>query len=165
MNGIECCTSKRDVERETYILVAPFTSGNITADVMWKDSGASLGDTNGDGENSVAGGDLTIGHPNYFSDLPDGWVNQINDFGPGGVGQGFYLIDPKVMDDPMAFQNAIYPGNKRLANPSRTYKVKEQTQSAYFKFNFAGEYVLKELVFSGTVIPSSSTPCNPSLSN
>lgn len=131
--------SKRDVERETYILVAPFTSGDITADVMWKDSGASLGDTNGDGENSVAGGDLTIGHPNYFSDLPDGWVNQINDFGPGGVGQGFYLIDPKVMDDPMAFQNAIYPGNKRLANPSRTYKVKEQTQSAYFKFNFAGE--------------------------
>lgn len=131
--------SKRDVERETYILVAPFTTGNISADVMWKDSGASLGDTNGDGENSVAGGDLTIGKTNFFSDMPDGWVNQVNGLGPGGTGHSFYLIDPKVMDDPMAFQNAIYPGNKRLANPSRTYQVKEQTQTAYFKANFAGE--------------------------
>ncbi|MGO2011649.1 MAG: TonB-dependent receptor [Pseudoalteromonas sp.] len=131
--------SKRDVERETYILVAPFTTGDITADVMWKDSGASLGDTNGDGENSVAGGDLTIGKTSFFSDMPDGWVHQVNGLGPGGAGQSFYLIDPKVMDDPMAFQNAIYPGNKRLANPSRTYQVKEQTQTAYFKANFAGE--------------------------
>ncbi|WP_340677643.1 TonB-dependent receptor [Paraglaciecola sp.] len=131
--------SKRDVERETYILVAPFTSGDITADVMWKDSGASLGDTNGDGVKSVAGGDFTIGHTNFFSDLPEGWVNHVTDLGPGGASQSFYLIDPKVMDDPMAFQNAIYPGNKRLANPSRTYQVKEQTQTAYFKFNFAGE--------------------------
>ncbi|KKK56706.1 hypothetical protein LCGC14_3061840, partial [marine sediment metagenome] len=131
--------SKRDVERETYILVAPFTTGDITADVMWKDSGASLGDTNGDGENSVAGGDLTLGKTNFFSDMPNGWVNQVNGLGPGGAGHSFYLIDPKVMDDPMAFQNAIYPGNKRLANPSRTYQVKEQTQTAYFKANFSGE--------------------------
>ncbi|MBU2180267.1 MAG: TonB-dependent receptor plug domain-containing protein, partial [Gammaproteobacteria bacterium] len=53
--------SSREVSRDTYILVAPFTTGAFTADVMWKDSGASLGDTNGDGVNSVAGGDLTIG--------------------------------------------------------------------------------------------------------
>ena len=119
--------------------MATFISDDFTAYIMLKDSGDSVVDTNGDGENSVAGCDLTNCDPNYFRDLPDGWVNQINEFGPGGVGQGFYLIDPKVMDDPMAFQNAIYPGNKRLANPSRTYKVKEQTQSAYFKFNFAGE--------------------------
>jgi iron complex outermembrane receptor protein len=132
-------TSKRDVKRETYILVAPFTTGDITADVMWKDSGASLGDTNGDGIKSVAGGDLTIGSTNFFSDMPAGWVNQVNGLGPGGKDQNFYLINPKVLDDPMAFQNAIYPGNKRLANPSRTYQVKEQTQTAYFKVNFAGD--------------------------
>lgn len=132
-------TSKRDVKRETYILVAPFTTGDITADVMWKDSGASLGDTNGDGIKSVAGGDLTIGSTNFLSDMPTGWVNQVNGLGPGGKDQNFYLINPKVLDDPMAFQNAIYPGNKRLANPSRTYQVKEQTQTAYFKVNFAGD--------------------------
>jgi TonB-dependent receptor len=130
---------KRDVSRETYILVAPFTTGDFSADVMWKDSGAALGDTNGDGEKSVAGGDLTIGNTNYFADLPSHWVNQVNGLGPGGSGHSFYLIDPKVMDDPFAFQNAIYPGNKRLANPSRTYQVKEQTETAYAKFNFAGD--------------------------
>ncbi|MFC3032685.1 TonB-dependent receptor [Pseudoalteromonas fenneropenaei] len=129
---------KRDVERETYILVAPFTSGNFSADVMWKDSGASLGDTNGDGKNSVADGDLTIGQPHYFADLPEGWVQQVNGLGPGGDDLQFYLINPKVMDDPFAFQNALYPGNKKLANPERTYQVKEQTQTAYMQFNFAG---------------------------
>lgn len=141
--------SKRDIERETYILVAPFTTGDLSADVMWKDSGASLGDTNGDGKNSVADGDLTIGSTQYFNDLPSGWVNQVNGLGPGGTSQSFYLIDPKVMDDPMAFQNAIYPGNKRLENPARTYQVKEQTQTAYFKANFDGD--IGDLTYTANV--------------
>ena len=139
----------RDVSRETYILVAPFTTDDFSADVMWKDSGAALGDTNGDGEKSVAGGDLTLGNTNYFADLPNHWVNQVNGLGPGGSSHSFYLIDPKVMDDPFAFQNTIYPGNKRLANPARTYEVEEKTQTAYTKFNFSGE--LGEMSYTANI--------------
>ena len=54
-------TAKRDVERDTFILVAPFKTGNLAADVMWKDSGASLGDTNGDGVANVAPGRFNTG--------------------------------------------------------------------------------------------------------
>ena len=128
-------TGKREADRVTSILVAPFSTGDFSADVMWKDSGASLGDTNGDGENSVAGGDLTLGNLNYFTDLPDGWVHQANT----GSNNNFYLIDPKVLENNVAFQNAIYPGNKSITNPSDTYTVTEETQTVYAQLNFAGD--------------------------
>ena len=134
--------ASREVERDTYILVAPFTTGRFTADVMWKDSGASLGDTNGDGVNSVAGGDLTIGRPLYFNELPKGWVQQVNGFGPASS-SSYYLIDPRVMDDPFAFQNALYPGNKKLSDPTRSYQIQQDNQNAYVKFNLAGELLGK----------------------
>ena len=130
---------KRDVTRQTHILVAPFTTGDYSADVMWKDSGASLGDTNGDGENSVAGGDMTLGSTNYYSDMPQGWVNEVSDFGPGSVPGTFYFINPEVMDDNIGFQNAIYPGNKKLVQPSRSYQVEEQTQTAFVQMNLEGD--------------------------
>ena len=132
---------QREVERETSILVAPFTTGDISADVMWKDSGAVLGDTNGDGEVSVSGGDLTLGNTNYYTDLPVGWARRLDRFGPAGSLGSFHFIDPRVMDDPFVFQNAIYPGNKKLADPARSFGVEEQTQTAYFKLNLEGELV------------------------
>lgn len=129
---------RRDVERDTWIMVAPMTTGDITKDVMWKDSGGALGDTNGDGELSVANGDLTLGSTQYFTDLPSEWITQTSDFGPASSGS-FYFIDPKVMDDPWAFQNAIYPNNKKLSSPKDSYQVTEETQTAYFKANFNGD--------------------------
>lgn len=128
-------SSKRDVDRETSILVAPFTTGEFSADVMWKDSGASLGDTNGDGIRSVAGGDITLGNTNYFTDLPQDWVHQANT----DSSNTFYTINPKFLEDNVAFQNTIYPGNKSIANPSRSFMVTEETQTAYFQLNFAGD--------------------------
>lgn len=132
-------SGQRDVTRDTYILVAPFTTGDYSADVMWKDSGASLGDTNGDGVNSVAGGDLTIGNLNYYADMPEGWVNEVSDFGPGSIDGTFYFVNPEVMDDNFAFQEALYPGNKALTMPSRSYTVDEQTYTAYLQVNLEGE--------------------------
>jgi len=130
--------ARRDVTRDTFILVAPFSTGPLAADVMWKDSGASLGDTNGDGVNSVAGGDLTIGKAFYFNELPAGWVKPVQGFGPASR-DSFYLIDPKVMDDPFAFQNALYPGNKKLSDPTKSYQIQQDNQSGYLKFNLEGE--------------------------
>lgn len=129
---------KRDVDRETYILVAPVTTGSISADIMWKDSGAALGDTNSDGNVNVVGGDLTLGSPHYYTDMPAGWVNQVSSFGPGPSMGTFYFVNPEVMDDPLAFQNALYPGNKKLAMPSRSFSVTETTQTAYLKLNLEG---------------------------
>ncbi|GGO70074.1 TonB-dependent receptor [Bowmanella pacifica] len=129
---------KRDVERDTYILVAPMTGGQFTADVMWKDSSAALGDTNGDGEVNVSQGDLTIGNTNFFTDLPEGWVHKVDGFGPAS-GDSFYMINPEALDDPFAFQNALYPGNKRLSRPSRSFNIEEVTQTAYLQANFDGE--------------------------
>lgn len=126
----------RDVKRETWIMAAPFTLGGVTKDVMWKDSGASFGDSNGDGVLDVSKGDLTLGKPHFFTDLPAGWVSQVTDFGPVS-GTPIYFVNPKVMDDPWAFQNALYPNNKKIANPNDSYKVDESSQSAYFKANFS----------------------------
>ncbi|MGD8175086.1 TonB-dependent receptor [Marinimicrobium sp. ARAG 43.8] len=140
---------QRDVDRETYILVAPFTTGSLSADVMWKDSGASLGDTNGDGENSVAGGDLTLGSTQYYTDLPDGWVNERTNFGPSKLGGTFYFVNPEMLDDNVAFQNAIYPGNKALVDPATSYSVEEATQTAYVQVNFEGD--IGSFPYSGNI--------------
>lgn len=126
----------RDVERNTWIMVAPFTTAGVTKDVMWKDSGQAIADSNGDGDINIATGDLSLGRPWYYTDLPAGWVSQVNNFGPVS-GNSIYFVNPKVMDDPFAFQNALYPNNKKLANPNDSYKVDERTQSAYFKANFS----------------------------
>lgn len=64
-------------------------------------------------EVSVSGGDLTLGNTNYYTDVPAGWARRLDRFGPAGSPGSFYFIDPRVMDDPFAFQNAIYPGNKK----------------------------------------------------
>jgi len=130
--------ASREVERDTFILVAPFTTGKLTADVMWKDSGASLGDTNGDGVNSVARGDLTLGRSWFFDELPNGWVHQVNGFGPASH-DSFYLINPKVLDNPFYSQNQLYPGNKKLSDPAKSYAVSQDNQSAYLKLNLDGE--------------------------
>lgn len=131
-------TAKRDVERDTFILVAPFKTGNLAADVMWKDSGASLGDTNGDGVANVALGDLTLGRAWYFDELPAGWVHQVNGFGPASS-DSFYLINPKALDNPFESQNQLYPGNKKLSDPAKSYGVTQTDHSAYLKLDLDGE--------------------------
>jgi len=130
--------ASRDVERDTFILVAPFSTGKLSADVMWKDSGASLGDTNGDGVSNVALGDLTLGRAWFFDELPEGWVHQVNGFGPASS-DSFYLINPKALDNPFYSQNQLYPGNKKLSDPAKSYGVTQDNQSAYLKLNLDGE--------------------------
>lgn len=140
---------QRDVERDTYILVAPVTAGDLSADVMWKDSSAPLGDTNNDGEVSAISGDITLGSTQYYTDLPEGWAHAISDFGPSDTAGTFYFIDPVQLDDHIGFQNEIYPGNKRLTQPSRSYTVEEQTETAYVQLNLEGD--LAGLNYSGNL--------------
>lgn len=78
--------------------------------------------------------------PVTFADLA-GHVRTFNDFGPAsvnGVGAGIPSIDPRAMDDVLAFQNSLYPGNQRYAHPADSYRVGETTRSAFVMGSFAG---------------------------
>ncbi|WP_088328584.1 TonB-dependent receptor [Lacimicrobium sp. SS2-24] len=131
---------RRDVKRDTYVLLAPINQDGLSTDVMWKDQGEVANDTNGDGVFSRAGGDKTIGYDNYlnFANLPSSWVIQSNDFGPADIGN-FYFINPEIMDDHIGFQNTLYPGNFKQSQPGESYNVLESTKSAYFNLKFDGE--------------------------
>lgn len=76
--------------------------------------------------------------PVTFADLA-GHVRTFNDFGPASVnGAGIPSIDPRAMDDVLAFQNSLYPGNQRYAHPADSYRVGETTRSAFVMGSFAG---------------------------
>lgn len=129
--------SKRDISTRDYDLAAPFTrndkNGNpVTAYAKWKDTSGLI---------SGQAGDDTIGRPLPFSDLANmGYIHQVSDFGPASSGSSYYFIDPKVMDDPMKFQNSIYPGNIQVTNWNRSYKLTEDTHTAYLQANLSGEF-------------------------
>ncbi|GAA0345897.1 TonB-dependent receptor [Bowmanella denitrificans] len=141
---------KRDVTRDTYVLLAPINQDGLSNDVMWKDQGEVANDTNGDGEFSRAGGDKTIGYDNYlnFANLPSSWVIQSGDFGPVNVGN-FYFINPEILDDHIGFQNELYPGNFKASQPGDSYKVQENTKSAYFNVKLDGQ--LGEMPYKANV--------------
>jgi TonB-dependent receptor len=129
--------SNRDISTTDYDLAAPFTRKDkdgklVTAYAKWKDVGGGI---------SGQAGDDTIGSPLPFSKLDSmGYIHQVNDFGPASSGDSFYFIDPEVMDDPMAFQNSLYPGNVKVTNWNRSYKLTEDTHTAYVQANFAGDF-------------------------
>jgi TonB-dependent receptor len=135
--------AKRDVTRFTYDLVSPFTSSaGKTVYAKWKDPASSLPDTG-----------LSIAALQPFSGLPAGWVKQISDFGPvtGLPSAGLYFIDPKVMDDALGFQNALYGGNVRQKNPADSYDVEEKTSTVYTQANFEGDISALDLPFRGNL--------------
>ncbi|GGO69700.1 TonB-dependent receptor [Bowmanella pacifica] len=136
--------SKREVERDTYILLAPFSGINgatgleETQYVMWKDIGEAAIDTNGDGQRSTTGGDISLGQPNRLVNFDPSWIIQSSDFGPVNSGS-FYFVNPEMMEDNIAFQNAFYPGNIKATNPNDSYKVEEDNISAYVRADFSGD--------------------------
>ncbi|ESP94320.1 TonB-dependent receptor [Pseudoalteromonas luteoviolacea] len=134
---------QRDVTRDQFVLLAPFSNpvGEGSVNVMWKDQGLAAFDTNGDGEVSVVDGDITMGAntPFNFTGLPEGWVEKNSDFGPVNLGE-YYFVDPRQLDDPFAFQNALYPGNIRGGVPGSSYKIEEQTQSVYWRADLSNDF-------------------------
>ncbi|MDP2560042.1 TonB-dependent receptor [Psychrobium sp. 1_MG-2023] len=133
----------REVTRQEYVLLAPIASpdGSESIDIMWKDQGLALYDTDGSGgAPSSTAGDLTVGAGNLirYSELPKGWVQQTSDFGPVSPGT-FYFIDPRKLDDPFAFQNTFYPGNKRAATPGTSFKVSETTQNLFVQADLGND--------------------------
>jgi TonB-dependent receptor len=53
-------------------------------------------------------------------------------------GIGVYALDPKIMDDVLAFQNAMYPGEIRDHDPAGTWHVDVRQTTGYLQANFTG---------------------------
>jgi TonB-dependent receptor len=66
----------------------------------------------------------------------------------GVTGVSMYDLNPRAMDDVMAFQNALYPGEVRSVDPGGTWRVHVAQKSGYLQAAFAGDAWLH---FSGTL--------------
>jgi len=63
-------------------------------------------------------------------------------------GVGIYDLNPKVMDNILAFQNALYPGEARNIDPGGTWAVNVQQTTGYVQGSFSGTAIFP---FSGNV--------------
>ena len=58
-------------------------------------------------------------------------------FDPGVAGvPSMYVLDPKAMDDVLAFQNRFYPGNVEVRVPGSSYEVGVKQTSGYAEVSF-----------------------------
>ena len=67
----------------------------------------------------------------------NGQVKQYNL--PGAGLPPIYVLDPKVMDNALAFQNSFYPGNVEVQNPGASFNVGVKQTSGYAQINLKGE--------------------------
>lgn len=58
---------------------------------------------------------------------------------PAGGVPSLYVVDPKAMDNALAFQNSFYPGNVEVQNPGASFNVGVKQISGYFQMNFKGD--------------------------
>jgi TonB-dependent receptor len=54
-------------------------------------------------------------------------------------GVSVFGVDPKIMDDVLAFQNALYPGEIRNVDPGTTWRVDVKQTTGYVQGNFKGD--------------------------
>lgn len=57
----------------------------------------------------------------------------------GVKGLSLYNIDPKAMDNPLKFQNSLFPGNVRQIDPGATWSVSLSQTSGYVQSSFDGD--------------------------
>src|SRR5262249_17871622 len=55
-------------------------------------------------------------------------------------GISIYALDPKIMDNVLAFQNAMYPGEVRDYDPAGTWRVDVSQTTGYLQANFRGTW-------------------------
>lgn len=82
--------------------------------------------------------------------LPALLANNMSHFNSlaGVSGLSGYTLDPKVMDDVMAFQNALYPGEVRSVDPGSTWRVHVAQKSGYLQAAFVADAPFR---FSGNL--------------
>ena len=132
-------------DNTNFNLVAPVYAGNGASDpngcfVRWKaadvvlDGGGVAGAcTAGNSQGYFRAGVLSAQNP---SQLPALISSNMRQYSLGGV--TFYNLDPAAMNNPQAFQEALYPGERRNIDPGGTWRVEVDQTSGYLKADFSG---------------------------
>ncbi|MFL6577828.1 MAG: TonB-dependent receptor [Povalibacter sp.] len=120
-------------------LYSPYSSNGSGCLVKWKATDVVL---NGGGINGActagdAGGAFTaLGRLPLSSFGND--VIQITDYGNASGVPPMFTLDPRAMDNPKAFHDALFPGNVRVSNPGGSYGVDVDQTTAFVQANFGG---------------------------
>lgn len=79
-------------------------------------------------------------------------IKSFTDFAFAGLpAAGVPSIDPKQMDDVLAFQDSLYPGNVAYVNPTTSFRVKERNLTGYVQLNLDGRTGDNGIPFSGNI--------------
>jgi TonB-dependent receptor len=142
--------SIRSASNTDFHLVAPLYAGNGASDpngclVRWKAADVVMNGGGVDGA-CTAGNSQGYFRSNMFAGLAPGQL-------PATLGDNFHMyknlgnvdginiynLDPKVMDDPLAFQNSLYPGEQRSINPGGAWNLLLKETTGYLQADFAGD--------------------------
>jgi TonB-dependent receptor len=147
---------ERSAENTNYVNVAPVYAGDGASDpggcyvhykagdVVLDGGGVAGACTAGNSQGYFRAGVLSAQNP---SQLPALISSNIQKYNIGGV--SFYNLNPAAMDNPLAFQNALYPGEVRDIDPGGTWRVELDQTSGYFKADFAGNLGIPYSVNAG----------------
>jgi TonB-dependent receptor len=140
--------SERSVDDFEFDRAAPLYAGQASQAggclVKWKAFDVSLQDPScyaGSGTGVPPAATFlpyTAGQVRKASDpIFNGQVKQFNL--PGGGLPPIYVLDPKAMDNALAFQNSFYPGNVEVQNPGASFNVGVKQISGYAQLNVKGD--------------------------
>jgi TonB-dependent receptor len=150
--------SIRDANNDGYTLVAPVYAGlgasdpngclvrYVAADVILSgndDTWCTAGNEDG----SFRAGPLSAQQiPNTPAPLSSNWRQYTNLLGTGIT---FWAINPKAMDNPLAFWKSLYPGTQTQAAPGITWAVRLKETTGFVQTDFSGDW--GSMSYSGNV--------------
>ena len=142
-----------------YTLVAPVYAGMgasdpngclvryVGADVIMAGDGNGGGCTAGNSQGYFRGGPISaLQMPNTPPPLANNWQEYTNLLGSG---INFWAVNPKAMDNPLAYWKSLYPQTTTQEDPGNTWAVWLKESSAYLQADFGEE--LDGMPFSGNV--------------
>ncbi|MEY2149955.1 TonB-dependent receptor [Rhodanobacter sp. 115] len=152
--------SIRTASNVNFNLVAPVYAGDGASDpngclVRWKAADVVLNGggidgacTAGNSTGYYRAGVISAQNP---SQLPSQIADHIKSYSnlAGVNGVTIYNLDPSTMDDPLAFQNALYPGEQRNVDPGGTWAVRLKETTGYVQGDFDGN--LGSMPYSGNI--------------
>ncbi|KQX95338.1 TonB-dependent receptor [Rhodanobacter sp. Root480] len=140
-------SSIRSASNINFNMVAPVYAGNGASDpngclVRWKAADVVLNGggidgacTAGNAQGFYRAGVISAQNPSQLPGIIGN--NMRHDNGLAGVsGVSIYNLDPKAMDNPLAFQEALYPGEQRNVDPGGTWAVRLKERTAYLQADF-----------------------------
>jgi len=164
-SGLRFDFGVRDGERTAtntnFNMIAPVFGGSGASDaagcyVRWKAADVVLNGggipgacSAGNTEGFFRAGVISAQNP---SQLPAIIRDNMALYNIGGV--SMYNLNPKAMKDPLAFQEALYPGEVQNVDPGGTWRVALNQTTSYLKADFAGEAIFPYGVNAGARVVS-----------